>query len=67
MPVNPETNGHNSINVDITESDISAVLRTKINYITQLELQVMALSRSLGDKEARINVLEAEKEPVATE
>jgi|TARA_R110002020_G_scaffold184026_3_gene380758 hypothetical protein len=67
MPVNPETNGHNSINVDITESDISAVLRTKINYITQLELQVMALSRSLGDKEARINELEAEKEPVATE
>ena len=67
MPVNPETNGHNSINVDITESDISAVLRTKINYITQLELQVMALSRSLGDKEARINDLEAEKEPVATE
>tara|TARA_R100000963_G_C4557536_1_gene47781 strand:+ start:171 stop:374 length:204 start_codon:yes stop_codon:yes gene_type:complete len=67
MPVNPETNGHNSINVDITESDISAVLRTKINYITQLELQVMALSRSLGDKEARINELESEKEPVATE
>jgi hypothetical protein len=67
MPANPETNGHNSINVDITESDISAVLRTKINYITQLELQVMALSRSLGDKEARINELEAEKEPVATE
>jgi hypothetical protein len=67
MPVNPETNGHNSINVDITESDISAVLRTKINYITQLELQVMALSRALGDKEARINELEAEKEPVATE
>ena len=67
MPVNPETNGHNSINVDITGSDISAVLRTKINYITQLELQVMALSRSLGDKEARISELEAEKEPVATE
>jgi len=55
------------IELEVTGEDMSAVLRIKMNQISELELQVIALSRMVADRDEQITSLNAVKEPVATE
>tara|TARA_R100000306_G_C4349625_1_gene129427 strand:- start:390 stop:581 length:192 start_codon:yes stop_codon:yes gene_type:complete len=45
--------------IQVTEGDLSMVLRAKVNTITNLELQIATLSRVLSEQEIRIAELEA--------
>ena len=55
------------VELEVTGEDMSAVLRIKMNQISELELQVIALSRMVADRDEQITSLNAVKEPVATE
>ena len=55
------------IELEVTGEDMSAVLRIKMTQIAELELQVMALTRMVADRDVQIASLGAAKEPVATE
>lgn len=55
------------IELEVTGEDMSAVLRIKMNQISELELQVIALSRMVADRDEQITSLKTVKEPVATE
>lgn len=63
MEGDPQSNGHRrAIELEVTGEDLSAVLRMKMAQISQLELQVMALSRLLGDRDSKLASLEAQPE-----
>ena len=47
--------------IEITEEDIRTALQQKVNQVTNLELQIAALSRVLSEKDARIVELEGEQ------
>jgi hypothetical protein len=55
------------VELEVTGEDMSAVLRIKMNQISELELQVIALTRMVADRDEQITSLNAVKEPVATE
>ena len=55
------------VELEVTGEDMSAVLRIKMNQISELELQVIALSRMVADRDEQIASLNTTKEPVATE
>ena len=46
--------------LQVTEEDLSALLRSKINQITNLELQMMRLVRTLSERDAEIAELKGE-------
>ena len=60
-------NNGRRVELEVTGEDMSAVLRIKMNQISELELQVIALSRMVADRDEQITSLNAVKEPVATE
>ena len=62
----PSSNGRR-IELEVTGEDMSAVLRIKMTQIAELELQVMALTRMVADRDVQIASLGAAKERVATE
>ena len=62
----PSSNGRR-VELEVTGEDMSAVLRIKMNQISELELQVIALTRMVADRDEQITSLNAVKEPVATE
>ena len=45
--------------VTVTERDLSEVLRVKVNEVTNLQIQLAALTRTMGEKVALIAELEA--------
>ena len=47
------------VDIQVTEDDLSALLRTKVNQITNLELQLACVSRVLSESDTRIEELEA--------
>jgi hypothetical protein len=55
------------VELEVTGEDMSAVLRIKMNQISELELQVIALSRMVAARDEQITSLKTAKEPVATE
>ena len=55
------------IELEVTGEDMSAVLRIKMNQLAELELQVIALTRMVADRDEQITSLKTAKEPVATE
>jgi len=62
----PSSNGRR-VELEVTGEDMSAVLRIKMNQISELELQVIALTRMVADRDEQITSLKTAKEPVATE
>ena len=62
----PSSNGRR-IELEVTGEDMSAVLRIKMTQIAELELQVMALSRMVADRDVQITSFRAAKEPMAFE
>ena len=44
--------------IQVTEGDITEVLRAKVNEITGLQVQVAALARTVNEKQAKIGELE---------
>jgi hypothetical protein len=46
------------VDIQVTEDDLSALLRTKVNQITNLELQLACVSRVLSERDTRIEELE---------
>ena len=55
------------VELEVTGEDMSAVLRIKMNQLAELELQVIALTRMVADRDEQITSLKTAKEPVATE
>ena len=49
----PSSNGRR-IELEVTGEDMSAVLRIKMNQISELELQVIALTRMVADRDEQI-------------
>lgn len=45
------------VDIQVTEDDLSALLRTKVNQITNLELQLACISRVLSERDTRIEEL----------
>ena len=45
------------VDIQVTEDDLSALLRTKVNQITNLELQLACVSRVLSERDTRIEEL----------
>jgi hypothetical protein len=63
-----QTNGNRrTVELEVTGEDLSAVLRIKANQVSQLELQIMALTRMLADRDKKISLLEADKKSVSME
>ena len=63
-----QTNGNRrTVEMEVTGEDLSAVLRIKANQVSQLELQIMALTRMLADRDKKISLLEADKKSVSME
>jgi phage shock protein A len=63
-----QTNGNRrTVELEVTGEDLSAVLRIKANQVSQLELQIMALTRMLADRDQKISLLEADKKSVSME
>jgi len=63
-----QTNGNRrTVELEVTGEDLSAVLRIKANQVSQLELQIMALTRMLADRDQKISLLEADKKFVSME
>ena len=60
--VDLDSNGRRA-ELEVTGQDMAAVLRIKMAQISELELQVMALTRMLADRDQRITDLEITKEP----
>jgi hypothetical protein len=60
-------NNGRRVELEVTGEDMSAVLRIKMNQLAELELQVIALSRMVADRDEQIASLNTTKEPVATE
>ena len=60
-------NNGRRVELEVTGEDMSAVLRIKMNQLAELELQVIALSRMVADRDEQITSLNTTKEPVATE
>ena len=42
------------VELEVTGEDMSAVLRIKVNQISELELQVIALTRMVADRDEQI-------------
>ena len=63
-----QTNGNRrTVELEVTGEDLSAVLRIKANQVSQLALQIMALTRMLADRDKKISLLEADKKSVSME
>ena len=45
--------------VQVSEQDLATLLRSKVNTITSLEIQVTTLSRIVSEKDGKIEELEA--------
>lgn len=45
--------------IQVTEADLSAMLQSKVNIVTNLEVQGTVLQRVIQEKDARIAELEA--------
>ena len=45
------------VDIQETEDELSALLRTKVNQITNLELQLACISRVLSERDTRIEEL----------
>ena len=46
--------------LQVTEDDLAALLRSKVNQITNLELQMATLTRTLSERNAEIAELKGE-------
>ena len=46
--------------ITVTEKDLSEVLRVKVNEVTNLQVQLAALSRTVTEQNAQVIKLEAE-------
>ena len=46
--------------ISVTEKDLSEVLRVKVNEVTNLQVQLAALSRTVTEQNAQVIKLEAE-------
>jgi hypothetical protein len=59
MEGDQQSNGNRPVvELQVTGDDLNAVIRIKMNQISQLELQVMALTRLLAERDNRISSLE---------
>ena len=72
MEGDQQSNGNRPmVELQVTGDDLNAIIRIKMNQISQLELQVMALTRLLAERDNRISSLEdnirSAKETVITE
>ena len=47
-------NNGRRVELEVTGEDMSAVLRIKMNQISELELQVIALTRMVADRDEQI-------------
>jgi hypothetical protein len=45
--------------IQITEGDLSEVLRLKVNEVTNLQVQLVAMTRAVTERNERIDDLEA--------
>ena len=56
-----------SEDLQVTEDDLAALLRSKVNQVTNLELQMATLTRTLSERNAEIAELKGEADAESRE